>query len=51
MAPLKPLFRRLFESDSERVVLECRDCGTSVETDEEPCPSCGSDNIVTHRLE
>lgn len=32
------------------VVLECRDCGTSLGTESEHCPECGSDAVVRYEL-
>lgn len=37
-------------SDSEPVVWECRNCGTSVESDTERCPGCGSEEIVRYNV-
>lgn len=32
------------------VLFECRDCGTSLGTESEHCPECGSDGVVRYEL-
>lgn len=36
--------------DHGDVVFECRDCGTSLGTESERCPECGSDGVVRYEL-
>lgn len=38
-----------FRRGSE-VVHECRNCGTTVDTDETPCPTCESEEIAQYRI-
>jgi primosomal protein N' len=42
--------RYLRESDSETVV-ECRHCGTAVESSADRCATCGREGIVTYEIE
>jgi rubrerythrin len=44
--PLSAKVRRwLFEE--ETIVYECRNCGTTLMSDQQRCPTCGSTEIVT----
>jgi rubrerythrin len=49
MAPLAKLLGR-FDRRQE-TVRECRRCGTTVELDEEACPTCDSTEIASYRLQ
>lgn len=51
MAPITSLIRGLLDTEAERVVYECRDCGTSVDEAVEICPNCDSESIASHRLD
>mgnify|MGYP006288240493 FL=1 len=33
--------------DEESVVIECRQCGTTLDTMTKRCPECGRDDVVT----
>lgn len=48
MALLKPFLNRLLDSGSE--IYECRDCGTSLDSDGETCPECGSEATAYYDL-
>lgn len=37
-------------SDTQTEIVECRNCGRSLETADGPCPSCGSDEIARYSL-
>lgn len=37
--------------DREYVVLECRHCGTTLESTTETCPVCGSDAVARYVIE
>jgi predicted RNA-binding Zn-ribbon protein involved in translation (DUF1610 family) len=37
---------RQWLSLDESVIRECRHCGTSLDTTEQPCPTCGSIEVV-----
>lgn len=37
---------RQWLSMDESVIRECRHCGTSLDTTEQPCPTCGSTETV-----
>lgn len=36
----------LFRGDGPGVVFECRQCGTTVESEDDVCPACGSEGIA-----
>jgi rubrerythrin len=50
MVLLKPLVNRLLNSDDGEVVYECRNCGTSLDNEQDACPNCDSDDTVCHEL-
>lgn len=51
MSTLVTLLRRVFTTDPDAVVYECRNCGTTLDDIEQPrCPNCESDEIVRHNL-
>lgn len=37
-------------AESSDLLIECRHCGTSLEPDDEVCPSCGGRDIASFRL-
>ena len=41
---------QLLNQSSGQLVLECRHCGTTVETLDDPCPACGSAEIAKYDL-
>ncbi len=41
-----PVIVQQWLSLDESVILECRHCGTSLDTTEQTCPTCGSTEIV-----
>jgi rubrerythrin len=50
MGLLGPLFDRLLNARMRTVVYECRDCGTSFDSDRESCPNCHSEAITSHDI-
>jgi rubrerythrin len=49
MTPLIDWLRRR-RNDQHRC-FECRNCGTTLERADEPCPACGADEIHEYHLE
>lgn len=46
------MFRRIerLRADDPTVVHECRRCGTTVETTDDPCPYCGPTDVVRYEF-
>ncbi len=42
--------RTVLAGSGRELVHECRQCGTTVEADDNRCPVCRSDEIATYRL-
>ena len=36
----------LFRGDGSGIVYECRQCGTTVDSEDDVCPDCGSEEIA-----
>jgi len=49
MVDLTALLPSVF-GDDPLVIRECRRCGTTLEADEDVCPNCDSDAVVTYTL-
>lgn len=47
---IRAVFTRLLPGDGTEVVCECRQCGTSVSTDTDECPACGSGEIQRYEI-
>ncbi|MFC7226652.1 hypothetical protein N0B31_04495 [Salinirubellus salinus] len=48
MSTLDILLRRVL--GAERVLRECRNCGTTVAEDQSECGECGAEEVATYRL-
>ena len=48
--PMLKIVTELLNQSSGQPVFECRHCGTTVETLDEPCPACGSAGIAKYDL-
>lgn len=44
------VLRALGRDRSPVVVIECRRCGTSVDSEAEPCAACGSEHTVRYEI-
>ncbi len=48
MPALKTLISHVF--GSETTLYECRNCGPTLDTDDDQCPECGSADVATYQL-
>ncbi|WP_433634654.1 hypothetical protein [Halomicrococcus sp. NG-SE-24] len=46
MSVLSRVRRFISPGDEPAVVVECRQCGTTLEASRDRCPECGSDDVV-----
>ena len=49
--PLFQRVRRLLDVRDDRVLHECRHCGTTLDAETEACDACGSENVARYVIE
>lgn len=42
--------KRVFSAQTGTTIVECRHCGTPLQSDAEACEECGSDEIARYEL-
>jgi uncharacterized OB-fold protein len=48
---VRTILTQFFVGDEADVITECRDCGTSVSSETDRCPECGSSEIGRYRIQ
>ncbi len=47
---VRTVITRLLPGDGTVVVVECRNCGATVESETEECPDCGTSEFVRYEI-
>jgi rubrerythrin len=47
---VRTVITRLLPGDGTEVIIECRNCGTTVERETEECPDCGASEFVRYEI-
>jgi len=47
---VRTVLARLLPGDETEVVIECRQCGTNLESEVNECPKCGSEEIERFQI-
>jgi len=47
---VRTVLTRLLPGDEIEIVVECRQCGTNLESDAVECPKCGSEEIERFQI-